>query len=317
MFDFINPEVVGISLAAAFSIVCLSAICSGPWFVAFNEAGGMVGKKVFLDKCAYQSAKLCLYLFVAFVPAMSAQFYFIGKQQVYLWEGPYRLPLIVLGSLFGTALLLSMVHVFTWNSLRKLKTLHWLIGFAAALCLSAALLFSGMLVRTLLHSGPPLTDKASLWELVLELFERIPATSMLWPMLGQSVLLGFGAIGALSMAWMIVMRKRDDFGRDYYNFALSYCAYWAIGGTLGSLGMSVLSVYEGWRGMAPDLSQIPPGWLMAVAAVLPSLACLLWFLIIKSSTPMRHKFGVWLALLFLILSISAQILVANEIMPAS
>ncbi len=317
MFEFINPEVVGISLAAAFSIVCLSAICSGPWFVAFTEAGGMATRKVFLDKCAYQSAKLCLYLFVAFIPAMSAQLYLLGKQQSYLWDGPYRLPMLVLGGLFGAALVLSLVHVFTWKAMRNLKWLHWLIGFFSALCLSLALLVSGMLVRTLLHSGPPLTDKASLQQLVLELFERIPATSMLWPMLGQSVLLGFGAIGALSLAWMIVLRKRDDFGRDYYNFALPYCAYWAIGGTLGSLGMSVLSMYEGWKGMAPELAQVPPVWLMVVASVLPSLSCLLWAFIIKSSTPMRHKMGVWLALFLLILSISAQILVANEIMPAS
>ncbi|SHN50236.1 hypothetical protein [Desulfovibrio litoralis] len=317
MLPFINTDILLFAFALAFCMLCFAAVCSGAWFVVITEASGIATKKKFQDKCAFQTGKLCTILLIAYILAFISLISVNIQNGNNLLEGVLALPVTLIMSLLGTAFLLFSLYLATWKTLKKAKIIHLSIGILIALILSSAFVLIAMLLRTVLHSGSELTEYSSIIILVTELFNSIPLNSIVWPLIIQAFLLGFATIGALNLVWIMIVRNKDNFGRDYYNFTLSYSSAWAILGTLGGLVTGAFVFYRGWVGMSPSLAQFPQTWLLITNIALPSFACLLWLFIIRSNTPLRHKFSAWFALIFLILSVTAQILLTNEIMPAS
>jgi hypothetical protein len=78
-----------------------------------------------------------------------------------------------------------------------------------------------------------------------------------------------------SAFWLLAGRNKNNFGRDYYTFALRRCAWAAFG--LGLLCVAALIA----RTMNQTLT-------LAVAAV-QVVCCALWFFAARSATPLRHK----------------------------
>ena len=57
-------------------------------------------------------------------------------------------------------------------------------------------------------------------------FQSVFSSSMALPMAVMYPLLSMASAAALSCAYLVLRRNRDDFGRDYYNFSLRLAARW-------------------------------------------------------------------------------------------
>ena len=147
-------------------------------------------------------------------------------------------------------------------------------------------------------------------------FFAIPTHSLFWPLMAESLTLSCAAAGALGALWILILRSRQDYGRDYYTFALPYCARWAIAGTLLSLPSAGFAYYQALAVMLPELSHAPSLLLSILACALPVTACVLWGAVICSKTPLRHKPGLCLAALCLAAALTAQVLIFNKVLPS-
>lgn len=149
-----------------------------------------------------------------------------------------------------------------------------------------------------------------------DFFCSVPRESFFWPQILHMAFLAIGIAGALSAFWLLIWRQRNDFGRDYYAFALPHSAKWGIAGTLVSLATAFYAYSRAGEFMLPELSEPPALALAALCYALPALACILWGLLLQSATPLRHKPGIVTALLTLFAGVAAQFLVLNEIVPS-
>ena len=93
----------------------------------------------------------------------------------------------------------------------------------------------------------------------------------------------------LGLFWLLVRRKIDDFGRDYYVFAANWCGEWAAWGGWFSLIMAGVLCF---MLQTQDLLTLEnQGALLFVAALFAALLLpsVIWTVIARSATPMRHK----------------------------
>lgn len=175
-----------------------------------------------------------------------------------------------------------------------------------------------------LESIPPVPDADGILSFLdsvpfaelADFFIAIPLDSFFWPVMLHMLPLAIGTAGALGAFWLLIRRGSNDFGRDYYAFALPYSAKWALCGTLVSLGTLIYAYRQAGEFMLPELSHPPSALLTALCCALPALACLLWLFLIRSATPLRHKPGIVVALFALLAGVSAQLLALNEIVPS-
>ncbi len=319
-FDLALPtlpptEVLLSCLAVAAALFVLLAACFGPFLAVFSERLGVTRGRAFYAKAAGQIAHLSLALGTLATAAFAAVLFFALRADPGLLAPPFFHPLLLVAALALFAELFLVLYVLCWPRQGKSGFFHIWLGLKAGGAAACALYLCAAFARRLLHT-PPQAEEALIWYMRLLDFFSVPMSSLFWPLLAQSVFLGCAAAGALSSVWLLLMRKRQDYGRDYYNFALPYCARWALWGTLGGMGLGALVLYRGQALMLPELSHAPSLPLAAAAAALPALACLLWLPAIHSKTPLRHKIGVIFACLLLAGGLFAQILILNKILPS-
>lgn len=301
-------------LTAAVVSLILSA-CFGPFFAVASEQLSVARKRGFYAKTAQQAAQMTLFISVVVFATLAAGGAWLAHVEPTLLEFPYRLPLAVAGATLALALLLIGLYVFMRPKKGPAGVLHGVLGLlSGGACMFAFFLCTG-LARRLIHTIPEI-NPALPWHEQLMAFFIIPGDSFFWPLLLESVPLGFAFTAAFTTVWLLVMRNRQDFGRDYYSFALPYCAKWALAATLAAVIAGVYAFFRGREIMLPELSQLPSLLLDALSILLPLLACLLWFLIIKSPHPMRRKFSVVIAWLFLLTGFAGQVLIFNKIIPS-
>ncbi len=296
------------SMFAATCLVCsllLAALC-GPLSAFALECAGAARRKAFYDKCAMQAAQLAFLLTFALYAALGVTlFTLINARQPELLAPPHLRRVLVLAAVpLGHFVLLGL-YLLLWAPLRKLRALHLLLGLFAALA-SAALLFTAYLGAAYASLLPfALNDPPRVFLSMLNLFLSEPPQ---WLFLSYACACGFALAGALCLLWLLARRNRADFGRDYYTFAMRAMSRQALIFTLVSSGLA------GWlvlRMQESALSPLGQAWepaLLLPAFGLPLVCCLLWFLVIRSQTPMRHKPGVFFAGVFLFVAFCAQAL---------
>lgn len=299
------------AVAAAFAL----AACFGPMAAVVSEKLSISKQRGFYAKTGQQLAQMSFFFGILAAGLLVACVLWIAADEPAIFQFPYRMPLIATsGAIALTAIVLGLYVV-----LRPKKgpstTLHTLIGFIAATCSLAALFLCTGMVRRMLHTVPEYAPDLPLAEQLVQFF-RIPAESLFWPLLLEALPLGFAFAGAFAAVWLIVMRDRQDYGRDYYAFALPYCAKWALFATLLAIPAGAYATLRGEDLMLPELSHLPSLLLDFLAIILPLLACALWATIIKSEHPMRRKISVFAAWLFLLTGFAGQILMLNKIIPS-
>lgn len=305
---------IACAAAALIASLILSSVF-GAFMATANEFATLQTKRAFYARAARQTAQtaLCTGTLAALLGAGFMVWFAMNEPA--LLAPPYIAPLALTGGSIVIALALLAIYVHPRPGKTLAGKTHATIGLASAVWSALALFCCTGIVRRLLHTPPEFETTLPL-ALQLHLFFEIPFDSFFWPLLLESVPLGFAFAAAFTCIWLLLMRGKQDYGRDYYNFALPCCARWAFGGTLLAVLAGVFVFFESRKLMLPELSHEPSLLLDVLSAALPLLACLLWIFTMRSPHPMRHKISVVLALLFLLAGFAGQVLMLNKVIPS-
>ena len=251
------------------------AALSTPLFGAVTESLYVIKHTSFYDKCALQITQAAFGMGV-FI------FSTLGAWVFYYWEFE---PLLFFVALLN-GLIFLCAYWSTWSVLKQRRALHLLLGWSAALSMLGALLFG------LYFFLPPFMPLVYLALICLGL-----------------VCTGLAAGAGLSQLWLIMRRFKADYGRDYYAFAMRYCARVALTFTL-TAALAVGALLFLLRQFIPaQLMQTPDVGITIIAFGLPLSCCQLWLGITKSENPLRHKIGAFFACIFLFIALCAQLLI--------
>ncbi len=331
-FD-INPTDFLILLATAGLILFfLLAAFSTPLLALSAESAYVLRRKAFYDKCALQISQAAFGIGIFIFLLLAGGALYLGlhlppdfsdeSARLFRSEAP-GLTLQLWGQLGYmlffvpplTGLILFFAYLAVWPMLKKRRAAHLILGWLCALFMLALLLCtlvlawnaqSSLLLVFLIHNPLPV-----LLALLADFFAS-PAPPLIFACL---VCLGLAAGAGLSQLWLIMRRFKADYGRDYYAFAMRYCARTALGFTLASL-VCACAVWLLLRSsVPPELTQPQDLGLTIIALGLPLSCCLLWFSIAKSETPLRHKPGAFFACVFLVIALCAQLLMLANTFP--
>lgn len=194
--------------------------------------------------------------------------------------------------LLTVALLGCSFYLILWKMLDKFPKLHGTVGWmygVVALLATLVLLTALRLLAVQDASTATLTGGGS-----------VPAgdTPLFWA-LCMTLPLAFALAGGFGAFWLVLRRKHDDFGRDHYNTMLPWCAVWARNAWLVFwvllLTGTAWRISTQWQGnvFTPEQALQESVWLLLW--LIPSL---LWALPARSTTPLRHKVLLLVALLF-------------------
>jgi hypothetical protein len=263
-------------LVTAFAVMLLGVSLGIPALAVLSELSGIIRGKVFMDKFARQSARLGLaFIYAVLLGAAGALgicLYFPDSTGAWVqydlfWGFGLYLSLL--------AAVLFSLYYFLWDRLKKYKPLHIFLGALGVVSIKAflAVLF---------------------WSLYRELMvipQVMPGPdSIFLPILAQVFLISLSGAAALTLVYLLIIRTRDDFGRDYYRFALGFGAKWGI------FFAAVSPVTCAWlflvmeNGIDPAYIAVPGGvYLLALMALILVLRR-----ISRSDQPLRNKAATWL-----------------------
>jgi len=291
---------VAIMLAPAFFSLLGMAALGSPAVAVSNEFLAKAKGRVFHDKYGQQTAAMGLILLLLFLVIQAAA---LGLLLVRFPQMASRV--FEPGSLFmisfasmGAFFVLGLAYCLTWRKMRDAKGAHMLLGAGAAL---AALVGVAVTVPAKLLIGLPAEAMQA----------PLGPQSMLWPMAAMYMVLCVAAAAGLSCVHLVLRRNRDDYGRDYYRFALNLASRWALG------AMLVFLTCQGWLfAVLPDMFRTmtlgtPLGLVWAAGCGLGLACAALWLITARSDTPLRFKGLTMLAacLLWLMHAMNATLFV--------
>lgn len=310
------PTEVLIACGIAALIAAVTLVSAlGPFLAVTSEYITIKTKRAFFARAARQIAQMSLTVGILATVFSGGGMAWLISSEPLLLQPPYLIPLTVTGGCILITLALLAVYARQRPGKPPAGTGHAAMGFAAGSFAVFSLFCCIGIVRRLLHT-PPDFDLTLPPFVQLRLFFEIPSDSFFWPLLLESVPLGFALAAASACVWLLLMRERQDYGRDYYAFALPYCAKWALGCTFPAVLAGVFVFMESQKLMLPELSHEPSLLLDILSAALPLLACIFWIFVIRSAHPMRHKISVVLAWLLLLAGFAGQVLMLNKVIPS-
>lgn len=243
------------------------------------------------EKCARQLAFLGM--MVGWILLVGARVWLHFTRDVHVpgSVGAYFLEMSWL--LLSLGVMLSSVYYTLWRILKNLPILHATIGmisavqscFAAVAVLGAARLLAAMAQPEAAGSG---------------LQNLLPGdlASPLWTAAVCTVPLFFALPAAAGALWLPFRRTRDDFGRDYYNAMIPWCAAWARNAWaalwLAMLSFTVIRVSRAFGG---DGLSSQEAILESTRLLLWLIPVLLWTLVCRSPVALRHRATLAVALL--------------------
>ncbi len=318
MFLGIPYAVFGELLLFALVASMVFAAVGSPFLATICEWAGKVRKKAFLDKNGQQLVYMGMIMGLCTLPFTLAAW-------VQTWAGEWLLfhygktefsvnallhelltPVsILLIGLYLTALLLLIFYRSNWKAMKKQKGIHIFMGAVAALAAADTLFLVLAAQRAIQKYGSVFFADQSL-PTFYSAAKNIPLTSEFWPTAGLLFLFSLSAAGAYGLQFILMRRNKDDYGRDYYNYALKNTSKWALFPALPQFAIL------GWFFMlripvaaAADFNNPTVVFLYAAAALLV-LAVVCWTAIARSAAPLRLKPLVYVGLIFLILSLACE-----------
>lgn len=293
-------------LMAGLMLTVLLAAVASPLIAVVSQRLAVRHSKVFYDKCARQIATMGTMIGGVLFASAAAGTTHLAIQHPDLFEGPFRLPVFICVGALALGMALSTAYTLSWTPLRGNKSLHSLLGGLASVAMLAALFLLLGLAAAMLKPGHHVAPQATTAELLLAVYTAIP-DARFWFFFAQCVVGGLGAAGMFAQAYLLMRRNQDDFGRDYYKFALPYCTRWSIAPLLLQLIPASWLAFLLLRPHAAATPLADPAiWLWGAAAVLPVTASLLWLRIMRSETPLRHKASIVLAIPLVLAAAAAQ-----------
>lgn len=287
------------SLPACIFLAAAALPCMAVAGLFLTAAGG----RSLYERCARQlagAARLLLWLLVLACGGL----FFAARPHLPLESAVFRSTLLYGGGLFLAATLLWTLCAGVWKALRSSPVVLGLIAIAAWACL-AALEAAGVVAVQLVRNGFTPLDPAA-WPNLPALPLPAPDLSF-WLALAALLFFGLAAGAGFGLVWLVLRRKADDFGRDYYTFAAAWCGKWAALTGWASLiclaallGLVLSNAATPLETLLTPQIRIPLGGLFAPLA----LASVLWTAAGVSAAPMRHKAGMCIALFCLFISLA-------------
>ncbi len=229
------------------------------------------------------------------------------------WNSPYRRIALSVFALCAAAFLVLALLSMAWTKLRGSMFFLWIGGLLAALLSLGK--WGGVLCGLWHKPG------------VFPLFFH---GGGFYPLLWALVFTSLSISGAMAMAWLLLRRSRDDFGRDYYAFAVRKCARisgWSALIALPGLALlilcclmwmvnggifwdhSVLLDVSALRGLLSQAfsKEAFLAWLLPVILITPVLSLFCAGFISSASVPMRRKPSMLFCCLFYLLTTLALV----------
>lgn len=248
---------------------------------------GVSANRIAYAKCARQIALLAMILGWLLLICSRVWLYFTaghhssGSMENFLMELTWML--------LSLGVLLTTIYYCVWGVLHKMPVLQATIGMLAAIenCVAlASLLFT---IRVL--SQPDLLAEAN--PDLMALFSS-GWQAPLWIAIAFTATLMFALAGGFSSCWLLVIRKWNDFGRDYYNRMTKWCAAWALySWALLWLVFLITAAVELGNSAYDEQFLIDEG----IRALLWLIPLLLWIFFRRAKPPLRHSWCLWLAML--------------------
>ena len=242
------------------------------------------------DKCARQLAFLGM--MVGWILLVGGRVWLHFTRGIYVPGSVSAYFLEMSWLLLSLGVMLSSVYYTLWRILGNLPILHATIGMisAAQSCFAAmAILGTARLLAALAQPDAAGTGLQNL----------IPGdlSSPLWTAAVCTVPLVFALPAAAGALWLPIRRKRDDFGRDYYNAMIPWCAAWARNAWavlwLAILAFTVIRVAQAFEG---DGLSAQEAILESTRLLFWLIPVLLWTLVRKSAVALRHRATLAVAL---------------------
>ena len=302
------PDATIWSLALPGGLVLLTLLAAAglPFMALMGQALAVARKRGFYDKAARQLAQPAAPLAALVLLTTGLATGRMSMLQPELQASPLRLPLMAFMALLASSTILLALYGNCWKHFKNAPAAHRFFGLAGGMGMALSGFMALGIARAVFLPGHPLPGTGDMVTLFRALLLP-PADSLLWSAFGQSLFAGAACAAGVGLAWISSRRQRDDFGRDYYNFAMAWVARWALIGTLAAMPLLGSTLYQALRFHSPDFSRLPPLVPLAGALLLPLVACALWALVSRSSTPLRHKPTILAALLCVALGAATQL----------
>ncbi|MBG0791059.1 MAG: hypothetical protein H0S80_11235 [Desulfovibrionaceae bacterium] len=279
---------IGLMLAPAFFSLLSMAALGCPAVAVLGEISAKANKKVFLDKYGQQTGTMGLIL-LAFLLLVTGAGVGIGLYrypQLLEQSLDTRSPFFAGTVLFAVFAVTALIYFPTWKRMRSAKAAHILIGMVSALsAVSAVAVVTPAKLAYNVSQGAPSQETLA------------TASAMALPLSAMYGLLVLAAAASLSLAYLVIRRNKDDFGRDYYNFALRLAARWALLPMIGFLAC------QGWLyARLPESMQVmilgtPLAYVWSGLVALGVVSVALWLVLARSESPLRLKGLAFLTIL--------------------
>ncbi|WP_207261007.1 hypothetical protein [Desulfovibrio sp. Huiquan2017] len=270
---------------AFFSLLGMAALGSTA-IAVLAEFSAKTRKKILFDKFGQQIARMGLILTIALILIYGASLGIVMTKfpdlfQVYLTPGSAFFNGTVAFAVFVVA---GLLYCTTWKKLRDAKAAHMALGLIATFAAVIGLAIVIPAKLALNFSQTETTGDALSNTLVLA-----------QPMSVMYVLLVLSAAAALGLVYVIVRRNKDDYGRDYYNFAVRLAARWAMLPMIGFLAC------QGWlySRLPADIQTLilgtPLAYVWTGLTILGAFCCFIWLFLGRNESPLRFKGLAFLA----------------------
>lgn len=271
---------------AFFSLIGMGALGS-PAIAILAEFSAKTRGKVFFDKYGQQTAAMGLILTVAMILIYAASLglavvKFPNLISAYMTPGS---PFFNGAAAFAVFIVAGLLYFLTWKKLRNAKGAHMALGMVATCgaLIGLAIVVPAKLAFNFSQSGssPDALAKTAI---------------LAQPMSAMYALLVLSAAAGLSLVYLILRRNKDDFGRDYYNFALRMAARWSMLPMIGFLGCQVWLYARLPENTKLLILGTPLAYVWMALAVLGALCAFIWLFMGRSESPLRLKGLAFLAI---------------------
>ncbi|WP_421902788.1 hypothetical protein [Maridesulfovibrio sp.] len=280
------------------------AAIGAPIMAVILEITAKARKKIFYDKLAQQVTALTLVMYLLFTICLGSAAAFFSRQMPWLkdWFINPASPVMMFYITLGIALAGLIPYKYSWKKLKKSKPLHIMLGTVGALGGIASIHAATVIMQkffTLQMENPhPAVPAIPFYTH----FQQLPGKAGLC-LAGIYLIMAIAFAATASGLYLVLRRNKDDFGRDYYKFTLPVVARWALFPSLLQLAASGSVVYYICGPNITSLYQnLPVALSFGASLLLTMICCAIWIVTWRSETPMRHKIGLGLTPLLVILA---------------
>lgn len=286
-------------LAAAAILIAALSCAFLPFVAVWDRRLAVARRRSLYDKSAGQTESLTALLAALFACALGADLLLagcidrlmVGEWRI-LWEG------MVMMTAF--AALSAILVLYAKRGLRNAFSVLSGLAFAASASLCVVLVWA-FLFGALRGASAGAEAVSHDFVVALQSMKSADFAVFLLFCISLSVAASYG----LALCWHILLRNRDDFGRDYYAFTLGMRSRQATYGALMLTGMAAVQ-YSMYPQMTREwaLSRLPFAGEYAALALTCGLLCLplafaLWYSMSLSARPMQKRSYAFLAVLFM------------------